>query len=261
MRHTVSTWSEFQKVWSGNVNFLLSKECVPFQFILPAPEVVIDTVRNDPDARITPGIRGESLNLNNIANEFRKKTLHEVMHSKFTIAHFKLSNFYRKGQIFFGFEEQVMDPWVKKLSEAGFTWDRCYPILFISGPECATNYHMDQSHVVAWQMYGTKTFNSLRNPESRSPLAERLKSVEFGNQKTVKPFDLEESEILSYSMSPGTVLWNAFLTPHWVEASNGLSYSINISHGGLRFKGNLCQHEQELENWRKEVALKTTSSY
>lgn len=257
----ISTWLEFQKEWSGVVNFLMTKECIPFQFSLPSPAEVIEQIRNDPDARITAGTSGTQLDLQSIADAFRAKPIGEVLHSKFTMAHFKLSNFYGQGQLFEGFEEKVMSPWKKKLTESGFTWDRCYPILFISGPGCSTNYHMDQSHVLAWQIHGTKIFNSLQNPESRSPLDERLKSVEYGNKKTIKPEDLKDSEVLSYTMNPGTVLWNAFLTPHWVEASNGLSYSINISHGGLRWNGQLCQNEIELEAWRNERTAETVSAY
>ena len=261
MNKTITTWLDFQKEWSGVVNFLMDKECIPFRFSLPAPEIVIEQIRKDPDARITPGTPGTQLNLQSIADEFKAKPISEVLHSKFTMAHFKLNNFYGPGQLFEGFEEKVMDPWKIKLAESGFTWTRCYPILFISGPGCATNYHMDQSHVLAWQLHGTKIFNSLQNPAYRSPWEERIKSVEYGNKKTAKPEDLKESEVLSYIMNPGTVLWNSFLTPHWVEASNGLSYSINISHGGLRLNGQLCQYEMELEAWRKEQSSGTVSAY
>jgi hypothetical protein len=63
---------------------------------------------------------------------------------------------------------------------------------------------------------------------------------------------MSEQDELSYLMQPGDVLWNAFLTPHWVEASDSVTYSINISHGGLRLNGELCRHEQELEDWRAQ---------
>ena len=250
MKRTISTWAEFKKHWGGNVNFLMAGECVPFHFDMPPVEDVIEIIRKDPDARITNGVPGAALNLQSIADDFRAKPVKEVIKNRFALAHFKLPNFYGKGQLFDGFEEKVMEPWRKSLTAAGFTWNRCYPIIFISGPGCATNYHMDQSHVVAWQMYGTKVFSGLLNPETRSSLEERMKSVEFNNQKTVSPADLKESEVLSYTMRPGAVLWNAFLTPHWVGSTEGVSYSFNISHGGLKLNGQLCPYEVELEEWR-----------
>ena len=52
-------------------------------------------------------------------------------------------------------------------------------------------------------------------------------------------------------MPAGDVLFNQLLTPHWVQNPNqGLSMSVNISHGGLRRSGRgrgLCCNEQELE--------------
>lgn len=260
MERTITTWREFQKSWHGKQNFLMAGECVPFRFEMPPLEDVLDQIRQDPDARITPGSPGSALNLQSIAEAFRALPMHEVVVSRFTMAHFKLANFYRRGELFFQFEEQVLDPWRRSLAAAGFTWTRCYPILFVSGPGCATNYHMDQSHVVAWQRYGTKTFNGLREPERRAPFAERMQSVEFSNQKTSRPEDLAEAEVLAYVMRPGAVLWNALLTPHWVEASEGVSYSLNLSHGGLRLHGKLCPHEEELEAWRSKQAQRTATA-
>src|SRR5690606_14304372 len=90
------------------------------------------------------------------------------------LAHFKLQKFMGPGQLLEGFEEQVMQPWMKALHEAGFTWNRCYPILFMSGPNCATNYHMDYSHVMAWQTHGTKLFSGLKDPQRWAPLETRI---------------------------------------------------------------------------------------
>ncbi len=162
------------------------------------------------------------------------------------MSHFKLPNFYAPGRLFHGFEEQVLDPWRTALAEAGFTWTRCYPIIFISGPHCATNYHMDRSHVVAWQRHGIKRFVGLQDPHRWAPLEERM--LPGGNMK--RPPAITEADTLPYEMKPGETLWNALLTPHWVEAADHVTYSINLSHGGLRLNGNLCPHEQELEDWK-----------
>ena len=246
MHRTVSTWRDFKAHWDGVLNFLLGGECVPFAFDLPSVEEVIDSVRRDPDARIWRGAKGDSLDKTDIAESYRRLPIDEAVKANFQMSHFKLANFYGKGQLFEGFEEQVMNPWQEALRAAGFSWTRCYPILFISGPGCATNYHLDYSHVLAWQRYGSKRFVGLKDPERWAPLETRLHA-----EGIKQPSGIQEEDVLSYDMQPGDVLWNTFLTPHWVEATDTVSYSINLSHGGLRLDGKLCRHEQELLDWRE----------
>lgn len=247
MQKTIETWDDFRQHWDGVLNFLMSDECVPFSFEMPSIEDVIDEIRRDADARIWRGAKGDTLDKVDISESFRQLSIDEAVISQFQMSHFKLHNFYGKGQLFDGFQEQVMEPWQNALTNAGFTWTRCYPILFISGPNCATNYHMDYSHVLAWQRYGSKRFVGLKDPERWAPLGARIHSASIQ-----KPSGINEDDELAYLMQPDDVLWNAFLTPHWVEASDSVAYSINISHGGLRLNGELCRHEQELENWRTQ---------
>ena len=246
MQRTVTSWQDFKVHWDGVLNFLLSGDCVPFSFDMPPIDEAIDIIRRDPDARIWRGAKGDSLDKTDIAGSFRRLPINEALKTPFQMSHFKLSNFYGKGQLFEGFEEQVMQPWQDALNAEGFSWTRCYPILFISGAGCATNYHMDYSHVLAWQRYGKKRFSGLREPKKWAPLETRIHAA-----GVKKPAAIKAEDILSYDMKEGDVLWNCFLTPHWVEASDSVSYSINLSHGGLRFEGKLCRHEQELEDWRK----------
>lgn len=247
MQRTVETWDSFRQHWDGVHNFLLTGDCTPFSFEMPNIEAVIDEIRRDPDARIWRGMKGDSLDQTDIAESFRQLPIEQTVTASFQMSHFKLHNFSAKGQLFYGFQEQVMESWQQALTDAGFTWTRCYPILFMSGPDCATNYHMDYSHVLAWQRYGSKRFVGLKDPQRWAPLDARIHSA--GIQK---PDGIREEDELSYLMQPNDVLWNAFLTPHWVEASDSVTYSINISHGGLRLNGELCRHEQELEDWRAE---------
>lgn len=242
MKHTVNTWSEFREKWDGVINFLMGGECVPFSFEMPPIERVVDEVRRDADARIWRGAKGEELDRVDIAEQFRRLPIEQAVHSSFQMSHFKLESFYGTGQLLHGFEEQVMEPWRQALSEAGFTWTRCYPILFVSGPHAATNYHMDMSHVLAWQVHGTKVFSGLKDPVRWAPLEARINS----SSGTRRPDGIVEADVLAYTMTPGTVLWNCFLTPHWVEASDSIAYSINISHRGLALNGQLCRHEEEL---------------
>ena len=173
------------------------------------------------------------------------------MHGPFALAHFHLSVFDAPGRILHGFEEHVLAPWQRALRDKGFTWDRCYPIVFISGIECATNYRMDFSHVLAWQVYGIKRFWGLKDPDRWAPRDVRLT---YRAGAVEKPADIVDDDPLCYDMGPGDVLWNALLTPHWVEAGTDVAMSINLSHGGLRLNGKLCPHEQELADYRRAQA-------
>ncbi|MCZ8510879.1 hypothetical protein O9H85_00170 [Paenibacillus filicis] len=247
MKKTISTWQQFQESWEGVINFLMDGECIPFSYSMPSIEHIVDELRYDPETRITIGTKGKSLDLRDVAESVRRLSIEEALHSPFAMAHFKLQKFYNPGKLLDGFEEDVMEPWKRALKSAGFTWTRCYPILFISGPQCATNYHMDYSHVLAWQIYGTKLFTGLKDPDRWAPLETRIhcKGVQ-------RPEGITEEDELTYVMTPGTVLWNTFLTPHWVEASDKIACSINISHGGLSYRGKLCRHEDELKLWQLE---------
>jgi hypothetical protein len=144
-----------------------------------------------------------------------------------------------------GFGEQVLKPWQDALANAGFIWTRCYPILFVSGAGCMTKYHMDYSHVVAWQIAGTKTFSGFKEPDRWTTLEQRVHR--HGVQL---PEGVRDEDVLAYEMPPGSVLWNCMLTPHWVAAGNEPSYSLNISHGGVSRNGQFSPHEQEIIQWR-----------
>lgn len=247
MKQTVDSWQRFQQMWDGVLNFMMEGECVPFAYDMPPIEQIVEALRQDPDSRITSGAKGDSLELTDIAESFRKLPIEEALRSPFALAHFKLDRFFGSGQLLDGFEERVMTPWKRALADAGFTWTRCYPILFISGPNRMTNYHLDYSHVLAWQLYGTKLFSGLKDPDRWAPFETRLHS-----KGVRRPTGIAPEDELSYEMTPGTVLWNTFLTPHWVAASDSAACSINISHGGLRYKGKLCRHEEEVVQWQNE---------
>jgi hypothetical protein len=247
MQRTVTSWDEFCDAWDGVHNFLMADECVPFSFDMPPLARVVSEMRDDPAARISPGIKGSKLLLEDIAEQFRATPVEEALAKPFGLAHFRLSVFDHPGGFLYGFQQQVLEPWEAALTKAGFTFDRCYPIIFISGPQSATNYHMDFSHVLAWQIYGQKRFCGLKAPGRWAPWRVR---VNYSSDSFERPLELKEEDELCYNMPPGSVLWNALLTPHWVEAGNEAAMSVNISHGGLRLHGRLCPFERELEDHR-----------
>lgn len=247
MQWTVSTWSEFCDVWDGVHNFMMAGECAPFSFEMPPLARVLEEMRRDDEVNIGSGSKGSALTLDNIADKFRALPVEQALESPFSMSHFHLSRFDTSGGFLHGFKEKVLLPWQQALAAAGFSWERCYPIIFMSGPCCATNYHMDFSHVAAWQVYGSKTFHGLKQPGRWAPWRTRMT---YSPQSFARPQTLTEEDALVYEMTPGDMLWNALLTPHWVEASDTAAMSINISHGGLRLHGRLCPFEMELEEYR-----------
>ncbi len=106
---------------------------------------------------------------------------------------------------------------------------------------------MDVSHVLAWQVHGTKRFCGLRDPDRWADRAARLA---YTPDSFARPADIREEDALCYDMRPGERLWNVLLAPHWVEAADDVAMSFNISHGGLRLNGRLSRNEQELEMHR-----------
>jgi hypothetical protein len=240
----IDSWHQLKQNWSGVDNFLMADQCAPFEFSFPSLPEVIEEVRQDLYARAYIGTKGKSMSVENVIEHFRQLPLDEIVKSTFTLAHSKLSQFDHKGGFLYRFKETVLTPWENLLRVNRFTWDRCYPIIFISGINSATNYHMDFSHVVAWQTHGQKRFWGLRDPEQWAP-----KEVRLANRagELIRPSELSSDDQLCYYMDEGDVLWNRLLTPHMVETVDQPAMSINFSHGGLRLNGRLSPFESEVE--------------
>jgi hypothetical protein len=248
MHRTVKTWSEFQGHWDGLLNFLMEGECAQFAYEFPALERIVDELRKDEMSDVRPGVKGTKLSKESVKEGFAALSIEEAMRSSFGLAHYRLSRFDAPGKCLEGFGERVLEPWKAALLAHGFTFERCYPIVFISGAGCATNYHMDFSHVLAWQVYGVKNFCGLKDPDKWMPREGRLN---YKPTELEMPGDLKEEDALCYRMGPGAVLWNQLLTPHWVDAGEGVAMSINLSHGGLRYEGKLCRNEADLVAYRE----------
>lgn len=259
MSDTVDRWGQFHARWHGMHNFLMAGECFPIEYELPPPDQIVDMLRRDPDSRIQPSSDGGKATRVDISAAFRALPLDTAMEQRFSLAHFKLANFYGRGQLLDGFEDAVLNRWRDLLTEHGFVFNRCGAYIFISGKGCGSSYHMDFSHVLAWQRYGIKRFCSFRDPHRWAPVDLRKRFLReyatyhewFTPPEAATPHDIHE-----LVQTPGTVVWNTFLTPHWVLAGKDeVAVSINISHGGLRLAdGPLCPHEEEVEQWRKETA-------
>lgn len=248
MHATAKDWTDLTARWAGPRNFRLAPSLIDFDFAFPPIEQVIDEMRRDDDASIKSGLKASRLELAaQPAAQFRQLPIEQLMERPFALAHFNLARFDAAGKFLHGFGARVLQPWEDALRAQGFAWERCYPIVFISGRGSATNYHMDFSHVLAWQIYGTKLFCGLVDPDHWADSAVRLN---YQPGELARPVDVREEDSLCYDMRPGDKLWNVLLTPHWVEAGDAPAMSINISHGGLRLKGQLSPNEAELEAFR-----------
>lgn len=222
---------------------------VGFSYKFPPLDQIVDELRNDDKANAGAGTKSDGLLKEySSLDDFRAIPIDKLMDQSFTLAHFGLSVFDAPGKCLHGFGEKVLQPWQDKLTAAGFTWERCYPIIFISGKGSATNYHMDFSHVFAWQIYGEKRFCGLKQPDQ---WADKKTRLNYRNERQPKPKAIREEDSLCYDMRPNDMLWNMLLTPHWVEAGDEVAMSINISHGTLRLNGKLSPNEQELEEFRE----------
>lgn len=250
----VQSSAGFADLWGGTRNFLIDPalflQCVPS---LPPLAEVVAQARQDPRARITCNTDARSMNLASAREWFCQLPIEEAMAQRFNLAHFDLTQLMEPGAPLAELRERVLEPWQAFLREAGFTWERMYPILFISGRSSLTPYHMDLSHVLAWQVYGQKDFSALADPERYAPQAMRERFVR--NRANYPewfhmPEGLAPQEVVTVRMKPGALLWNVFLTPHWVASVHDEpAMSINISHGGLRLHGRLCAFEQEARQW------------
>ncbi len=260
MRQTVSTWHEFGRRWDGVTNFLMAGECAaPFDFPMPPLADLVDIVRNDDQARVNPGAKGERVDLSDIRETFRKLPIEQALRYEFRMSHFQARKWDAPGGFLHGFGRRVLEPLQDALRAQGFTWD---PdgfgyYFFFSGPHCATNYHMDKSNVLAWQLHGTKVFAGLNDPDRWEPLEQRVTS---SVPTCRRPAGIEDADVLAYEMRPGSVLWNCLLTPHWVEAVSEPACSLNFSWFGLRRHGKLCRHEEELLAWQARQQQVTPSA-
>ncbi|WP_251070484.1 hypothetical protein [Streptomyces sp. ISL-96] len=245
----VTTPDEFIERWRVPPNMRIGKELAAVDFVFPPAREVLDTIRRDEQVRFTIlGDEDWSVRMDRTA-AFRTAPIDEVMTWTFRLVHFNLSRFYN--EILAGFQEQVMIPWRTQLSSWGYTWQRCAPLLFISTDGAFSTYHNDNSHGMVWQIEGTKTFHSYRDPD-------RVLSADdavVGETTAEEPPEHDPADRLSVRMGPGDMLWSHALTPHWVTTESPLAMSVTLSHGALCHQGRFAERELALRTyWDKHPA-------
>jgi hypothetical protein len=256
---TVSTANDFKQHWSGIHNFAMAGECVPFDMELPPVDVIVDTLRRDDAANInsSSGEVFRRTERRDIRDEFRAMPIEKALEQSFGLAHYDLPRFDTPGGLLEGLDRQVLRPWRQWLESIGFELSDFFrPYFFISGANCATAYHMDLSHVLAWQLYGEKQFCSFKDPLRWADETVRREQLVGGQNAYNQPIPdgITGDDVVAFDMKPGDVLWNVLQTPHWVKAGADVAVSMNISHRGLRLHGELCPHEQQLQQWRTTMA-------
>ncbi|MEU3096483.1 hypothetical protein ABZ690_17200 [Streptomyces sp. NPDC006967] len=250
----VATGTRFVERWRRAPNFPISSALFRPEFRFPDALEVLDFLRKDDRTRVT--LLGEESQAIRTARTlaFRNAPLEEVAAWPFRLVHFDLHRFY--GSFLQGFQEQVMIPWRVLLSSLGFTWQRCYPILFMSSQGCSSTYHVDNSHGLVWQVEGTKRFHSFHEAQRFAPVEAAVQ----GRITSERPPPYEPEDLHHMLMAPGDLLWNHILTPHWVTAESPLTVSVNISHGGLTHQGRLAEREVALRrHWDEHPAEPWTS--
>lgn len=232
----------FLAKWAQGSNFRIPG--MRFAYRFPEIPTILAALVADDLTKATEGNVTEHRRVGAANELFRDLPLDRLMERTFQCSHYQLERFDVPGGILEGFHEAVLRPWQAWLTANDYTWERCYPIIRVSGRNSVTGYHVDVSNVLFWQVYGCKKFWELANPAQWTP-AETVVSAQARKELTM-PADLPQSARVCHVMEPGGFLWNALLTPHWVETYDELSFGVNISHGRLRHRGRLCANEEPL---------------
>lgn len=245
----LTSWHAFEeRGWGGLHNCLMGDELVheiPVSYKFPPLEDIVDAVRADEQAIFRSGVKSNDFDLTDISADFRAMPISVAIQSRFILAHFQLhQRFGGPGQIFEGLEEQWVEPWRRALASHGFTFSNVFSILFAAGPHSATNYHMDYTQQLAWQLYGVKHWGGLLEPDRWTTVEQRTNVKLEGMSR---PPGITSSDTYTITQHPGTVLWNPMTIPHWVETFDEPALTLTLVHSNLRCNGELCVHGQDRE--------------
>ena len=247
MNEIVSTATAFLRRWDCGVNFKLAGECVPFAFDFPDLDRIVDSLLAEDKTIAITGTVADHLEVDNVVDDMRGQSLEQLLQTSFQLTHFDLQRFDRPGSILHGFGTQVMDPWRAFLHDHGFSWDRCYAVMRVSGPGTVTGYHVDVSNVLFWNVSGHKHFHGLHDPNDKAPLEQVMQP---DHNRLGRPDHVTADDVCTLDVGDEEFIWNHLLTPHWVDAP-ALSFGINLSHGGLRHRGRLGPREQAFYEFKE----------
>jgi hypothetical protein len=214
-------------------------EVFPFVVEEPSLREVVAQAREEPQARIATGRRGNTLleSLEDYSAEFRALPLEEALHAPVHLTLFDLGRLREPSGALHSVIEQVYRPLLQLWADHGLRWRRAFPILFLSGPGCSTNYHWDPDDVFFIMLSGQKRFHALNAPR-RWLTPEMLRAylenpADLSNR--VRPDGLRAADTRSFDMRPGDALWNPRHAPHWVDASGTTAFSLSIAFTDVGF--------------------------
>jgi hypothetical protein len=222
---TVTTWNEFLNNWDSPWTYRVGGEVFPYQ--VPATELldVVEQGRRDPGARLWSGQRAQTLEKTDISELYRSLPLEDAVRHPVHMTLFDIANLAKPGHALEKVHRQVYQPLEQSFRLHGFTWERFYPILFLSGPDCHTNYHFDPGHVLIIQLHGRKRFHCLKEPLHWCPMEMRVNAMKHPPM----PKGIRDEDVLTFELNPGDAIWSPMLTPHWVHAFDSTSYTLSIS--------------------------------
>lgn len=223
----VDNFAALREVMTGKVAHRTSGEVFPFAWAPPDLAQVVEEARNHPKTRIAQGTRGDRLDqsLEEVEGDFKALPLQQAIRAPIHLSLFELGSLREAGGALAAVVEQVYLPLTALWRDQGLSWQKVYPILFLSGPDCSTNYHWDPSSVLIVQLYGRKRFHSLQDPLRWCP----DKVADQGREAMVRPEGLSNGDILTCELGPGDAVWSPCRAPHWVDADDETAFTLSIA--------------------------------
>ena len=224
---SVDDFAVLREVLTGKVAHGTGGEVFPFELTPPALSQVVEEARNHPQTRIARGRRGDRLaqSLEDVEVDFKALPLEEAVCAPIHLSLFELGSLCEGDGALATVVEQVYLPLTVLWREQGLSWQKVYPILFLSGPGCSTNYHWDPSSVLIVQLYGRKRFHSLKDPLRWCP----DEVADQGREAMVRPEELAVEDILTGELGPGDAVWSPCRAPHWVDAYDETAFTLSIA--------------------------------
>ena len=223
----IASFDQLYSVLPTSVAYPVGGEVFPFEVPRPDLYQVVEQARQHPKTRILSGERGDSIALTfqPPTIEFSKPRLSEAVKTPIHLSLFELGPLREAGGALAEVIQGVYLPLTQLWRTHRVSWQKVYPILFLSGPNCSTNYHWDPSSVLIVQLHGRKRLHSLKEPSRWCP-PEVLAQQHAG---MVKPADLSDKDILVYELEPGDAIWSPCRAPHWLDAYDETAFTLSIA--------------------------------
>ncbi|MDP6356945.1 MAG: cupin domain-containing protein [Planctomycetota bacterium] len=225
---TINTFAEFKEIVGKPVAYRVNGEVFPYSFSRPDLFDLVVQARNHSKVKICTGQRGNDLKTSLEAADagaFKDLPIDEAVNSPIHLTIYELGPLREEGGALAEAAGNAYWPLAHLWKEMGLRWKKVYPILFLSGPGCSTNYHWDPSSVLIVQLYGRKKFFSLKEPRRWCPES----MADKWHEAMVKPDELTDDDILCCDLNPGDVVWSPCRAPHWLDACDETAFTMSIA--------------------------------